>query len=125
MPDKNKKPAKDDKSGDSKSPPRILVWIAFLVILPLVLLILHNEKRNTQREQLTHSQLFHLVTNIHLVVKGTVTHDPQYEDLKRITGVRKAGTWNSDGTFASDDTSQQEVGFWMKSPILPVSTKPC
>lgn len=119
MPEKNKKPAKDDQSGDSKSPPRILVWIAFLVIIPLVLLILHNEKRNTQRERLTYGQLSHLVTNIHLVLKGTVIHDPQYEDLKRITGIRKAGDWNPDGTFVPDETGQQEVGFWIKSQILP------
>ena len=119
MPDKNKNPVKDDKSGDSKSPPRILVWIAFLVIIPLVLLILHHEKRNNQREQLTYGQLRHLVTN-NLVIRGVITHDPQYEDLKKITGIHKAGDWNPDGTFVSDESSQEEeVGFWIKSPILP------
>ena len=122
MPEKNKKPDKTDKEGDSKSPPRILVWIAFLVLIPFVLLILHNEKRNIQREQLTHGQLYHLATN-NLVVKGTVIHDPQYEDLKKITGIRKAGEWNPDGTLAPDETGQQEVDFWIKSQILPELNK--
>ncbi len=119
MPDKNKHSADNNKSGDPKPPNRtLLVWIVILAIIPLAILILHKEN-NARNNQLTYNQLCHLVTN-NLIVSGSIIHDPQYEDLKGITGTHKAGIWNPDGTLtlADNDNSQKNAGFWLKSQIL-------
>src|SRR5258705_1901504 len=109
MPEDNKKG--DDKSrkgGEFKVPPRTyLLWIAIIGLIPL--LVIYRNNATNQGQQLSQYDFMQKVTN-DLIVKATVTLDPQSPFLRDIRG--KYYKTDSEGKKVIENGQPGQVPFY-------------
>jgi len=98
----------DRSSGETRMSPRS--WIIWTLILALLLLlIVFRDRPEAKTEAITHLQFSQLVES-NLVVKGTVSYNPQSPDLRDISG--KYRSMRADGKVT-------ELPFKLKTRLTP------
>ena len=107
--DKHNDNGKNDKKGaEIRVPPRTwLLWIGIIALVPLVWRF--HSQAETKYRILSYPDFVQLVES-NLVVQGIIYYDPQYQDVREITGKYKA--IDSAGT-------QTEVAFKIETPLSP------
>src|SRR2546429_6074063 len=107
--DKHNDNGKNDKKGaEIRVPPRTwLLWIGIIALVPLVWRF--HSQAETKYRILSYPDFVQLVQS-NLVVQGIIYYDPQYQDVREITGKYKA---------IDNAGSQTEVAFKIETPLSP------
>jgi len=107
--DKHNDNGKNDKKGtEIRVPPRTwLLWIGIIALVPLVWKF--HSQAETKYRTLGYPDFVQLVES-NLVVQGIIYYDPQYQDVREITGKYRA---------ADSAGSQTEVAFKIETPLSP------
>jgi cell division protease FtsH len=110
MSDENKSKGDDKgrKGGEFRVPPRTyLLWIAIIGLIPL--LVIFKQNATNQGQQLSQFQFIQLVTN-DLIVKATITLDPQQPFSRDIRG--KYFKVDGEGKKILENGKPMEVPFY-------------